>query len=47
VDAVGVVTVTVVVALWVAAVVFPRDTRDGRDWLSRIGPGDRRPRIGD
>ncbi len=37
----------VVVALWLVAVVFGRDTRDGRDWLSRTNLRDRPPRIGD
>jgi hypothetical protein len=31
----AVVTVLAVVLLWVAAVVFGRDSRDGRDW--RLG----------
>jgi hypothetical protein len=47
VDALGIVTLVIVVALWVAAVAFPRDARDGRDWFARTGPGDRTPRIGD
>ena len=39
-DAIGiVVTVVAVGLLWVAAVVFGRDSRDGRDW--RLGNSDR------
>ena len=39
-DAIGiVVTVVAVGLLWVAAVVFGRDSRDGRDW--RLGSSDR------
>ena len=37
----------VVVLLWVAAVVFGRDSRDGNDWLSRTSLRDRSPRMGD
>jgi hypothetical protein len=45
-DAVGiVVTVLLVALLWVAAVVFGRDSREGGDWLpgstSATGPFDR------
>ncbi len=29
------------VALWLAAVVFGRDSRDGRDWMARSGPRER------
>jgi hypothetical protein len=47
VDAIGIVMLVIVVALWVGAVVFPKDPRDGRDWLSRTRLGDRTPRIGD
>jgi hypothetical protein len=47
VDAIGIVTLVIVVALWVGAVVFPKDSRDGRGWFSRTGLGDRTPRIGD
>jgi hypothetical protein len=37
-DAIGiVVTVLLVALLWVAAVVFGRDSRDGDDW--RLGSG--------
>ena len=46
-DALGIVTLVIVAALWVAAVAFPRDSRDGRDWFARSGPGDGTPRIGD
>lgn len=28
-------------ALWIAAVVFGRDSRDGRDWLARSDLGER------
>ena len=39
-DAIGiVVTLLAVSLLWVAAVVFGRDSRDGRDW--RLGSSDR------
>ena len=41
-DAIGiVVTLLAVSLLWVAAVVFGRDSRDGRDW--RLGSSDRHP----
>ena len=30
-------------ALWIAAVVFGRDSRDGRDWLARSDLGERPP----
>jgi len=36
-----------VVLLWVAAVAFPTDSRDGRDWLSRGGTDEHSPRLGD
>ena len=36
-----VLSVLFVVLLWVAAVVFPNDSRDGRDWLSRGSSDDR------
>ena len=40
-DAIGiVVTVLLVALLWVAAVVFGRDSREGGDWL----PGSKPPR---
>jgi len=39
-DSLGIaVTVLAVSLLWVAAVVFGRDSRDGRDW--RLGSSDR------
>jgi hypothetical protein len=39
-DSIGIaVTVLAVSLLWVAAVVFGRDSRDGRDW--RLGSSDR------
>jgi len=39
-DSIGIaVTVLEVSLLWVAAVVFGRDSRDGRDW--RLGSSDR------
>ena len=39
-DAIGiVVTLLAVSLLWVAAVVFGRDSRDGRDW--QLGSSDR------
>lgn len=41
------IVVLVVVLLWVAAVVFGRDSRDGNDWLSRASVRDRSPRLGD
>ena len=42
----AVLTVLAVLLLWVAAVVFGRDTRDGRDW--RPGSGiERAPHLGD
>jgi hypothetical protein len=34
-------------ALWIAAVVFGRDSRDGRDWLARSDLGERSSRGGD
>jgi len=36
-----------VVLLWVAAVAFPADSRDGRDWLARGRASDRSQRLGD
>jgi len=39
--------ILLVALFWVAAVVFPKDSRDGRDWLSRGGVEDRPPRLGD
>ena len=41
------VVAVLVVLLWVAAVAFGSDSRDGRDWLSRTAAGDRTPRLGD
>lgn len=46
-EAIGlVITVVLVTLLWVAAVVFGRDTRDGADWRPRSDLHDRsfRPR---
>jgi hypothetical protein len=43
----AVIVLLVVVLLWVAAVVFGRDSRDGGDWLSRTSIRDRSPRSGD
>ena len=41
-DAIGiVVTVLLVALLWVAAVVFGRDSREGGDWLPRSNLRDR------
>ncbi len=40
-------SIAVVALLWVAAVAFGAESRDGRDWLSRGSPRDRTPRIGD
>jgi hypothetical protein len=40
-------TVLFVVLLWVAAVVFATDSRDGRDWFSRGSVDDRSRRRGD
>lgn len=46
--ALGVVlTLSVVVLLWAAAVAFGRDSRDGNDWFTRGSARDRTPRIGD
>ena len=36
-----------VVLLWVAAVAFGSDSRDGHDWFSRTAVSDRTPRLGD
>jgi hypothetical protein len=47
-DAVGIViTVLVVALLWVAAVAFGRDSRDGCDWPSRGSDRDRSSRTWD
>jgi hypothetical protein len=45
-DAIGIVTVFLVALLWIAAVLFGRDSRDGGDWLPRSDIRDRslRPR---
>jgi hypothetical protein len=37
----------VIAALWIAALLFGRDSCDGADWLGRTNPSDRPPRIGD
>ena len=42
-----VLTVLFVALLWAAAVAFSTDSRDGRDWFSRGGAGDRSSRRGD
>lgn len=39
--------VALVVALWILAVALGRDSRDGRDWLTRATVGERPPRLGD
>ena len=36
-----------VVVLWIAAVAFPSDSRDGMDWFSRGAAGGRPHRLGD
>ena len=43
----SVLTVLVVALLWVAAIVFGRDSRQGSDWNSAPGLRDRFPRLGD
>lgn len=43
----SVITVAVLVALWIAAVLFGHDSRDGRDWFSRTNLRERPQRIGD
>ena len=43
----GILTVLFVVLLWVAAVAFGRDSRDGSDWLRRTNLRDRTSRLGD
>ena len=40
-----VLTVLVVALLWVAAVAFGRDSREGGDWPSRTDRRDRPPRL--
>lgn len=48
VDSLGsLIVAAAIAALWVAAVVFGRDTRDGGDWLERTNLRERPPRIGD
>lgn len=39
--------IALVVALWVLAVAWGRDSRDGHDWLTRASVGDPPPRLGD
>ena len=41
------VVVIVIAGLWVAAVLFGRDTRDGGDWLARSSLAERPARLGD
>ena len=43
----NVLTVLVIVLLWVAAIVFGRDSRQGSDWSSTPGIRDRTPHLGD
>lgn len=43
----SVLTVAAVVALWIAAVMFGRDSRDVRDWFRRTNLRERPRRIGD
>ena len=43
----NVLTVLVIVLLWVAAIAFGRDSRQGSDWSSRPGVSDRTPHLGD
>jgi hypothetical protein len=43
----NVLTVLVIVLLWVAAIVFGRDSRQGSDWNRGPGIGDRTPHLGD
>ena len=45
--ALGVLTVLVIVLLWVAAIAFGRDSRQGSDWNSAPGIRDRTPHLGD
>ncbi|HET7236333.1 MAG TPA: hypothetical protein VFK59_07865 [Actinomycetota bacterium] len=40
-------TVLLLVLLWVAAVAFGRDSRDGSDWFSRTSVRDPGGRLGD
>jgi hypothetical protein len=47
-DGVGsVLIVAMVAALWVASLVFGRDTRDPNDWFARTNLQERPPRIDD
>lgn len=47
-EAIGsILTVAAVAALWIAAVWFGRDSRDGRDWFARTNLRERPRRIGD
>ena len=43
----AILTLGVVAALWLAAVLLGRDSRDGGDWMTRTNLRDRPPRIGD
>ena len=43
----NVLTVLVIVLLWVAAIAFGRDSRQGSDWSSSPGIGERTPHLGD
>jgi hypothetical protein len=43
----NVLTVLVIALLWVAAIAFGRDSRQGGDWNSGRGIGDRTPHLGD
>jgi hypothetical protein len=40
-------TIAVIALLWIAAAAFGSDTRDGRDWFSRVSLRGRPPRTGD
>jgi hypothetical protein len=42
-----VLTVLVIVLLWVAAIAFGRDSRQGSDWHSTPGIRERTPHLGD
>lgn len=43
----NVLTVLVIVLLWVAAIAFGRDSRQGSDWSSSPGIGEQTPHLGD
>ena len=43
----NVLTVLVIVLVWVAAIAFGRDSRQGSDWSSGPGVSDRTPHLGD